>query len=127
MIHLEPSIKCYGCDQKFTTYHGMIIHLESGKCPSEIDMLSLNRSAALCFQWKAYLDEQYQGELRNRYDLEAEYRDAVRPFYCPTCGKDFSKLSGLFQHVYSKACDQGLDEGAIGKLVGWLRSRHNRK
>lgn len=41
----------------------MIIHLEAGTCDSEIDIIDLNESAAMCFQWKAYLDEDYRGEL----------------------------------------------------------------
>lgn len=60
---LRSSIECYGCYRKFSTYPAMIIHLEAGTCDSEIDIIDLNESAAMCFQWKAYLDEDYRGEL----------------------------------------------------------------
>lgn len=125
MVHLERSIECHGCYQTFSTYPAMILHLESGACESEIDIIDLNASAAMCFQWKAYLDEEYRNELLARCDIHSEYSEAVYPFNCPGCGTDFTKLSGLFQHVYSKACNQGLYEGKIGKLVRWLEVQHS--
>lgn len=103
----------------------MIIHLESGTCDSEIDVFDLNESAATCYQWKAYLDEDYRNELLNRCDLESEYSESVYPFRCPECDIGFTKLSGLFQHVYSKACNQGLCAGKMGKLVRWLELQHS--
>lgn len=124
MVHLERDVECYGCYRKFNVYPAMIIHLESGTCSSEIDILDLNESAALCYQWKEYLDEDYREDLLSRVDIEDEYEDTVYPFKCPKCDVDFTKLSDLFQHVYSKACDQGLHEGKIGKLIIWLKNRH---
>ncbi|PVH71362.1 hypothetical protein DL98DRAFT_369698, partial [Cadophora sp. DSE1049] len=56
MVHLERSIECYGCNQTFSTFAGMITHLESGTCESGIDITDLNESAAQLFQWKASLD-----------------------------------------------------------------------
>jgi len=103
----------------------MILHLESGTCPSKIDMIDLNESAAMCYQWKAYIDGDYRDELLNRDDLQLEYNGPVYPFRCPECNTGFTKLSGLFQHVYSKACNQGLYEGNIAKLIKWLNNRHN--
>ena len=89
----------------------------SGACESEIDVIDLNESAAQCFQWKAYLDDEFRDGLR--------YDDTVYPFQCPQCETVFTRLSGLFQHVYSKACSQGLYEGNVGKLVRWLEAQHN--
>ncbi|KAH7119541.1 hypothetical protein B0J11DRAFT_439926 [Dendryphion nanum] len=125
MVHLERLIECYGCYRKFTTYPAMILHLESGTCHSEIDILGLNESTAMCFQWKAYIDEYYRDELLNREDLQSEYSEPVYPFRCPDCSVVFTKLSGLFQHAYSKACNQGLYGGKIAKLIKWLGKRHN--
>lgn len=102
----------------------MMIHLESGACPSGIDIVDLNESAAMCFQWKAYLDEDYRDELLHRVDLQSEYRDQVYPFKCPECDICVTKLSGLLQHVYSDACSQNLYEGKIAKLTKWLENRH---
>ena len=103
----------------------MIIHLESGACDSEIDMIDLNESAAMCFQWKAYLVEEYRDELLSCRDLSIEYSETVYPFKCPECDIVFTRLSGLFQHVYSKACNQDLNKGKIGKLVRWLEVQHS--
>ena len=102
----------------------MIIHLESGACPSQIGIFDLNESAAMCFQWKAYIDEDYRDELLNRDDLQSEYSEMVYPFICPVCDICFTKLSALFQHAYSKACKQGLNEGKVAKLIRWLEKRH---
>lgn len=122
--HLSRSIECYGCPRKFPTYPAMIIHLESGACSSKIDIVDLNESAAECFQWRAYLAEDYRNELLNREDLQDVYYDPVSPFKCPECDVVFAKLSGLFQHVYSPACDQTLEKGKIAKLAKWLEKRH---
>ncbi|KAG9240140.1 hypothetical protein BJ878DRAFT_430933, partial [Calycina marina] len=109
MVHLERSVECHGCYRTFKTYPAMIIHLESGACDSEIDMTDLNESAAMCFQWKAYLMED----------------DTVYPFKCPECDTVFTRLSGLFQRAYSKACNQDLNKGKIGNLVRWLEVQHS--
>jgi len=125
MVHLRRSLEFYSCYQTFSTYLAMVIHLESGACESEIDIIDLNESAAMCFQWKAYLDEEFRDDLLDRHDLRSAYSDSVYPFKCPECDTVFTKLSGLFQHVYSEACDQDLYEGKIGKLVRWLEVRHS--
>ncbi|KAF2276017.1 uncharacterized protein EI97DRAFT_419793 [Westerdykella ornata] len=125
MVHLPRSIECYGCYRKFSTLPAMIIHLESGACPSGIDIVDLNESAAMCFQWKAYLHEDYQNELLNRVDLLSKYGNSVYPFKCPECDTRVTKLSGLLQHVYSDACNQSLYEGKIAKLTKWLEKRYS--
>jgi hypothetical protein len=109
----------------FTTYAGMIIHLESGACDSGIDVLDLNESAAMCYQWRKFLDEDYREEMLQCEDLVEVYNDTVYPFDCPTCGTVFSKLSGLFQHVDSTSCEQELNREPIVKLVKWLEKRHS--
>lgn len=102
----------------------MVLHLEAGTCPSGIDVIDLNESAAMCYQWEAYVDTDFRNELLNRDDLKLEYSGLVYPFKCPGCDTGFTKLSSLFQHVYSKACNQGLYEGKMAKLVKWLKNRH---
>ncbi|KAJ5022570.1 hypothetical protein J3E73DRAFT_434043 [Bipolaris maydis] len=124
LVHLKPSVECYGCTRSFTTYSGMIIHLESGTCASSIDILDLNKSAAMCYQWQKFLDEEYRDDILSCYDLEEEYDGAVYPFKCLECDTTFSKLSGLFQHVGSGSCEQRLNGGPIAKLVKWLSNRH---
>ena len=96
----------------------MIIHIESGTCPSGLDLYDLNESAALCFQWSKYIDSDLRNEL-----LEGEY-PSEEPYKCPTCSRWFGKLSGLFQHVESPSCSQTLYDGAIEKLKRWLWNRH---
>lgn len=108
----------------------MIIHLESGSCDSGINVLDLNESAALCYQWKHYIDEEYRDDMVEGYDLYLDYmgnyNGSVYPFKCPTCGTGFAKLSGLFQHIGSQTCDQRLRNGVIGKLINWLERQHGK-
>lgn len=108
----------------FTTYAGMIIHLESGTCDCGIDRIDLNESAAMCYQWRHFLDREYRDEMLEGRNIYLKYSDTIYPFKCPTCETIFSKLSGLFQHISSQTCEQRLSDGAIGKLVKWLKRRH---
>ncbi|RMZ69222.1 zinc finger protein [Pyrenophora seminiperda CCB06] len=124
MVHLEKSEECFGCSRTFSTYPAMILHVEAGTCTTGLNKLDLNRSAAMCFQWKAWLNEEYRDDLLDLRDTEEDYCEPVRPFKCPECDVEFTKLSGLFQHVYSQACQQGLFEGKVGRLVKWLHNRH---
>jgi hypothetical protein len=59
-------------------------------------------------------------------DLQSGYSEPVYPFRCPECDASFTKLSGLFQHVYSNTCNQNLYEGKMAKLTKWLENRHNK-
>ncbi|OJD27190.1 hypothetical protein ACJ73_01416 [Blastomyces percursus] len=59
----------------------MLIHLEAGRFCTSID--ELNSIAAEYTD----SDEYFQGF------------DEHFPFYCPNCGVEFSRLSGLYQHV----------------------------
>ncbi|KXS95965.1 hypothetical protein AC578_8109 [Pseudocercospora eumusae] len=120
ITHLDPSVHCYGCTRMFTTYHGMIIHLEAGNCVSGIDICRVNRLAAWCFQWKKYISKDFYPQLLNE---DTAYREdpANHPFRCPTCESTFPLVSSLFMHVHSPSCDQTIGDGAIGKLKKWLR------
>ena len=124
IIHFDTSVECISCNRKFTTYSGMIIHLESYKCESSVGIIHLNESAAKCYQWRKFVVEDYRCSMLQREDLSELYHEKVYPFHCPTCATVFSKLSGLFQHVESNACSQMMDEGAIAKFVRWLVNRH---
>ncbi|KAF2113010.1 hypothetical protein BDV96DRAFT_579575 [Lophiotrema nucula] len=123
LTHRTADFECLGCYRTFTTYGGMIIHLESGACDSELDFLDLNNSAAMCYQWTKFIDEDYRHEMLDCVDLRDEYNEPY-PYKCPGCESSFPKLSSLFQHVESPACDQNLQAGAIKKLTNWLYRRH---
>jgi hypothetical protein len=57
LTHRSPTYACLGvnCDRSFTTYGGMILHLEANTCPSQIDIVDLGYSAAKCFQWSKFI------------------------------------------------------------------------
>lgn len=100
----------------------MIIHLESGSCESGICATDLNIWAAECYQWRHYIDRDYREDLLDGVDIQLEYGPAY-PFHCPTCGSDFSRLSGLFQHVTTQSCTEDLESRVMGKLRWWLEVR----
>jgi hypothetical protein len=102
----------------------MILHLEAATRDSQIFILDINESAAMCFQWlKFIVHTTLHKALLRRMDL---YRGEpkIMCFKCPTCAAKSPLLSSLFMHVESPACGQGLEEGAIGKLKKWLENRH---
>ncbi|KAF2258284.1 hypothetical protein CC78DRAFT_537915 [Lojkania enalia] len=118
LTHREPIFDCLGCTRKFKTYGGMIIHLEAGTCPSGINAVELNNSAALCFQWKKYIINEFVRDC-----MLNGYLDSLL-YQCPTCFAKFGKLSSLFMHVESPSCSQTLNQGAIFKLRKWLFNCH---
>ena len=123
MVHLPADIECWGCERMFSTFSGMIIHLERGSCPSGINAKDLNKSAAMCYQWSHFIYDQYRICLLSR-EHDESCSCTPYPFKCPDCDIGFPHLSALFQHVETRSCDQELDKGVIGKLVHWLKNRH---
>ncbi|KAF2031135.1 hypothetical protein EK21DRAFT_99895 [Setomelanomma holmii] len=122
-------VHCLGCVRKFSAYGGMIIHLESGACKSQMVESDLSQSAALCFQWKKFsinpVDRQVAIDNESFFEyLREKHGPAVCFYKCPSCDQRFPKLSSLFMHIESPACSQTLGDGAIGKLRAWLINRH---
>ncbi|KAM3414581.1 hypothetical protein BST61_g9740 [Cercospora zeina] len=82
ITHLTPSVRCLCCPRLFTTFPGMMIHIESGTCDSGMNLPSVNRMAAQCFQWKKYLSKEYREDILAR---DTGYRKAAaQPFKCPS-------------------------------------------
>lgn len=105
----------------------MIIHLETG-CSSIFNELYLGRSVALCFQWKQFIIHSgLRHALVDGQDVFAllikEFGSRYCIYKCPCCESAFWKLSSLFMHVESPACDAELGDGVVGKLQKWLENR----
>jgi hypothetical protein len=95
-----------------------IIHLEYGTC-SNINRTYLNKLAAKCRKWRYFIDEDCRDDLLNHGDTDF----LVNPFMCPTCNATVPKLSSLFQHIESSACEQTLHDDVVGQLRRFLESR----
>ncbi|KAF2453379.1 hypothetical protein BDY21DRAFT_293286, partial [Lineolata rhizophorae] len=106
---------CIGCDRYFTTYHGMILHVESNTCSSGIRLVDLNRLAAQLYQWHWFVDPLLRMDLLNGCNMRHEL-----PFKCSGCGCWFRKLSSLFNHISSRRCDTDIDDYPVKKLTHWL-------
>ncbi|KAH6642067.1 hypothetical protein C7974DRAFT_384783 [Boeremia exigua] len=111
----RPEYECLMCDRLFTTYGGMILHLESGCC-SDIDCADLDRLAANCSRWREFVDINHRDAMLRSDDISAY----LELYFCPCCEMPMTELSGLFQHVESGACEQTLDVGAVGQLRRYL-------
>jgi len=95
----------------------MILHLEAGTCPSGIDMLDVNIAAARCPYWRYFMNRTARSiALNDQYIHNLTYY----PFKCDGCDKGFDRLSALFMHVWSPACEYQLNEGKIGHLQDCL-------
>jgi hypothetical protein len=82
----------------------MLIHLESGICERGINC------------------EEMDYMVYQRYESEgyANGRHQYHRYRCPACQLKFRFLSGLFQHVESKACGRQSKE-TIAELKGFIR------
>ncbi|KAF2813919.1 uncharacterized protein BDZ99DRAFT_436529 [Mytilinidion resinicola] len=119
LTHLPVDEKCWGCERLFSTIPGIIIHLESGACPSATCKEELNGWAAEVFQWRNFIEKDWVRRLRNRVPVAP----GDRPFYCGGCDTTFSSLSALFQHCANGSCSQGISEGPLERLSHWLVTR----
>ncbi|PLB48185.1 hypothetical protein P170DRAFT_410888 [Aspergillus steynii IBT 23096] len=83
--HQARTMECCGCYKTFKSFSGVLIHLESGSCPSNITEEEIDEIAHECYQNRKYTNE----------GLE----DGGWLYKCPHCEIEFSKLSGLYQHA----------------------------
>lgn len=85
----------------------MLLHLETGYCESGVDDGDVTSLAFKC----------YQSEHYTCYDDDYDFK-------CPTCDTPFVAMSGLFQHVESNACDEGLTgRSPLVKFLRFLRTQ----
>jgi hypothetical protein len=87
----------------FKSPSGILIHLESTTCDSEVTQVDIDRWAFNCH--KSYL-------YTNGWDDEHRYR-------CPTCDYGFPRFSGLLQHIETAACAAGYS-GILEKLRRYI-------
>ncbi|KAI9928228.1 hypothetical protein ASPWEDRAFT_170774 [Aspergillus wentii DTO 134E9] len=80
--HHPRNLECYGCEQTFKSFSGMLIHLEFGNCSSGTDKSRIYKLAHQCYQRKKYTTG-----------------DDLHPYKCPGCDSWYSRLSGLYQHA----------------------------
>ncbi|PTU25586.1 hypothetical protein P175DRAFT_0554817 [Aspergillus ochraceoroseus IBT 24754] len=109
--HQTRSMECYGCYQTFKSLSGMLIHLESGNCPSRATEEEIDNIARKCYQSRKYIISEDGGWL---------YR-------CPSCSKEFLKLSALYQHAEDTPRCSFLSKGheCLAKLEHFIaRSIH---
>ncbi|KAK6615007.1 zinc finger protein [Botrytis cinerea] len=132
-VHQGSSMKCPFCPNQYPTVSALIIHLESGRCPSgsnrerinaEIRRLDKyhvittplieNSSSTNIATERSWNGFHYECPMCNRgfstlQALNSHLGSPVhdqRMYRCPgrSCGREFSVLSGLVQHVESESC-----------------------
>ncbi|KAK2747111.1 hypothetical protein FQN57_002366 [Myotisia sp. PD_48] len=100
--HRRRGVKCYCCNQDFSTLSAMFNHMESGNCASEIQ----------------------------QHDILTLAADFVRPlpygdghvFFCVGCRKTFRRMCDLLQHSETSACGDGYWKGSghVGLMVTYI-------
>ncbi|KAL6693344.1 hypothetical protein J3F84DRAFT_77455 [Trichoderma pleuroticola] len=107
ITHQPKTKECFGCDRMFSSWSAMLLHMEYGGCPSEMDEDEMIGLALECYQSSHY-----------------ECQDGENNFECPTCGSPFLQMSGLVQHAESDACQESLSHGRpLSKFLRFLRMR----
>ncbi|KAL2783495.1 hypothetical protein BJX66DRAFT_127263 [Aspergillus keveii] len=102
--HQPRTMRCYGCDHTFKSFSGMLIHLESGACASQMTEDQIDALAHRCYQSRKYVLRGLDGGEGWMYK-------------CPTCYREFMKLSALYQHA-EDVMDCG--HGCLDKLQVWI-------
>jgi hypothetical protein len=106
--HSRKSQQCYGCEKMFGLKSSMILHLESGHCPSGMNLKKVKDRAYECYQSRHY-----------RTEFEHEY-----PFKCPTCELLFPHMNSLLQHVEGGSCQERLERPSpLWKFLNYLSLR----
>ncbi|KAL2830135.1 hypothetical protein BJY01DRAFT_120863 [Aspergillus pseudoustus] len=106
--HQPRTMECYGCYRCFKTISGVLIHLESGSCVSEVTEEELDDIARECYQSGKYIYTGFEGG-------EWLYR-------CPSCDYTFAKLSALYQHAEDVLLCSSLlsGDGCLAKLARFI-------
>ncbi|KAF8510581.1 hypothetical protein BU17DRAFT_77664 [Hysterangium stoloniferum] len=125
--HKPKSVMCPGrnCGRGFVSMSALILHFESGTCPSGMTRAELNRNVARLItgpevvqtwaterSWNGYAYECFLchgtfGALRSLNAHLQSPRHQAKIYRCPNragCGTKFSVLSSLTQHVKSGKC-----------------------
>ncbi|KAL3459552.1 hypothetical protein BJX64DRAFT_264544 [Aspergillus heterothallicus] len=106
--HQPRNMECYGCHRCFKTISGILIHLESENCASEVTEEEIDDLARQCYQSGKYINTGCEGE-------GWSYR-------CPNCNYTSAKLSALYQHAEDVlSCSPLLSEnGCLAKLARFI-------
>ncbi|KAF8554350.1 hypothetical protein OG21DRAFT_1099906 [Imleria badia] len=124
-VHQPRNVPCAfqhrGCTQFFVSKSAMILHLESGACPSGADRRMIDRWVRVNDPEPQYIatERSWNGSayecilchntFRTLDDLNrhlASPKHQGKIYHCPlsTCLTRFNTLSGLCQHVESESC-----------------------
>ena len=95
----EPTKKCYGCTKTFYSVEAIMAHLESGVCPSGVDLHGMNRLVRV---WLA-LPKVLESKLK--YFKHAVLGKSV-PYNirCMACSQQSHTMQGFFAHSELSLC-----------------------
>ncbi|KAL3256745.1 hypothetical protein ABHI18_007350 [Aspergillus niger] len=106
--HQPRTMECCGRYKTFKSFSGVLIHLGSGGCSSNITEDDLDDLARECYQSRKYIND--------------ELEDGGWLYTCPHCVTEFSKLSALYQHAEDvPSCSYlAKDHGCLVKLKRFI-------
>lgn len=126
--HEVAKLECWGCYRKFVHLSHMILHLESGTCPSECSLPDINFTLmAKCKNLLDFIDSDYINDFRRGIDIQQVYGRAF-PFQCMECSETFRQFSGLCQHLEnSVTCNLNTSDVSFRSLLRSLETQFDRK
>ncbi|KAL3456781.1 hypothetical protein BJX64DRAFT_270116 [Aspergillus heterothallicus] len=102
--HQPRTMRCYGCQHAYKSFSGMLIHLESGACASQMTKDEIDDLAHECYQSRKFIND--------------PANDGEGWMYkCPSCYREFLNLSGLYQHAEDV---QVCGHACLDKLQVWI-------
>jgi protein-arginine kinase activator protein McsA len=106
--HQPRTMECCSCYKTFKSFSGVLIHLESGGCSSNITEDDIDDLARECYQSRKYINN--------------ELEDGGWLYTCPHCDTEFSKLSALYQYAEDvPSCSYlAKDHGCLTKLERFI-------
>lgn len=107
ITHKTAKLECWGCYNTYIRMSHLMLHLESGGCPSGCGLRDINyRLLARCDNIHHFVAPKYIADFCHGVDIE-NVHGRMFPFECMECGNRFRFLSGLCQHMESSiSCDQ---------------------
>ncbi|KAF9884196.1 hypothetical protein FE257_002187 [Aspergillus nanangensis] len=106
--HRPRNMACYGCSNTFKSFSGVLIHLESGHCASNVTKEAIDDIAREYYQSRKYISH--------------ERGTDGWVYKCPSCERQFATLSAVYQHAENvRRCSSPTNErGCLAQLARYI-------
>ncbi|KAI9645340.1 hypothetical protein NHQ30_006076 [Ciborinia camelliae] len=105
-IHMGLSIKCPFCSTQYPTASALIIHLESGRCPSGMNRERINAEIRRLDRNHVITTRQIEYPSSPSTSIATERSWNGYCYECPLCSSEFNTLPSLNAHLRSPFHEQ---------------------